>query len=88
MGASCPPQYFRICKKVGQELGRQAGRRGLATAFSMTFFLVTIVGQLVEQPWASSNTFDSDQHGPGFEAQRRPFVTPGRASGPKCACQN
>ena len=41
-----------------------------------------------EQPWPSGNALNSDQHGPGFEAQRRPLVTSGRASGPKCSCQN
>ena len=41
-----------------------------------------------KQPWPSGNALDSDQHGAGFEAQRRPLVTSGRASGPKCSCQN
>ena len=41
-----------------------------------------------EQPWPSGNALDSDQHGPGLEAQRSPLVTSGRASGPKCSCQN
>ena len=34
------------------------------------------------------DTHDLDQHGPGFEAQRRPLVTSGKASGPKCSRQN
>ena len=38
-----------------------------------------------EQPWPSGNEFDSDQHGPGFEAHSRPLVTSGRASSPKCS---
>ena len=37
-----------------------------------------------EQPWPSGNALDSDQHGPGLEAQYRPLETSGRASGPKC----
>ena len=41
-------------------------------------------GMCSEQPWPSGNALDSDQRGPGFEAQRRPLVTSGRASGPKC----
>ena len=45
------PQYFQICKKVGQKLAR-----GLATVFSLTNFflfsnnLVKVVGQLVRKP--------------------------------------
>ena len=34
---------------------------------------------MTEQPWPSGNALDSDEHGPKFEAQRRPLVTPGRA---------
>ena len=35
-----PPQYFEICKKVGQKLARLP--RGLATVFSVTFSLIKI----------------------------------------------
>ena len=42
----------------------------------------------LQQPWPSSNTLNSDQHGPGFKAHRRPLVMSGRASGLKCLCQN
>jgi len=41
-----------------------------------------------EHPWPSGDELDFDQRGPGFEAHRRPLVTPGRASGPKCSRQN
>ena len=42
----------------------------------------------LELPWPSGNALDSDQHIPGFEAQRRSLVTPGSASGLKCSRQN
>ena len=42
----------------------------------------------MEQLWPSGNALDSDQRGPAFKAHRRPLVTLGRASGPKCSCQN
>ena len=38
--------------------------------------------------WPSYNALDSDQHGPEFEAHRRPLVTSGRASGSKCWNRN
>ena len=43
-GEPCP-QYFQICKKVGQKVAMLQEK--LATAFSVTFFLVKTVGQLV-----------------------------------------
>ena len=41
-----------------------------------------VLGSIKEQPWPSGNALDSDQHGPGFEAQRWPLVASGRAYGP------
>jgi len=42
------PQYFWICKKVGQKAAML--QEEFATVFSVTFFKVTIVGQLVNTP--------------------------------------
>ena len=36
---------------------------------------------LGKQPWPSGNAPGSYQHGPGFEAHRRPLAMSGRASG-------
>ena len=51
-------------------------------------FLDFVIFNEKEQPWPSGNALDSDQRGAGFEAHHRPLVTSGRASGPKCPCQN
>ena len=57
-------------------------------SWSELHFLAAFTFVQKEPPWPSYNALDSDQHGPGFEAQRRPLVMSGRASGPKCLCQN
>ena len=60
---------------------------GLGSVIPMHLLQSSKLG-LVEQPWPSCNALDSDQHGPGFEAQHRPLLTSGKAFGPKCSCQN
>ena len=57
---------------------------GKCMSYILSFYMLEFHS---EQPWLSGNALDSDQHGPGFEAQRRPLLTSGRASGPKCLCQ-
>ena len=50
--------------------------------------LLVVKGIMLEQRWPSDDALDSDQHGPGFMAHRRPLATSGRAFGPKCSRQN
>ena len=56
--------------------------------FMSAYIPIIMIISIFEQSWPNGNVLDSDQHGPGFKAHRRPLVTSGRASGPKCSCQN
>ena len=56
----------------------------LISAYIPIIMNISIFAQL----WPNGNVLDSDEHGPGFEAHRKPLVTSGRVSGPKFSCQN
>ena len=61
------PQYLRNCKKVGQNVSHAAGE--LATVFSMTFYLVTVVGQMARSnapsQWTVSRYISDGLERPG-----------------------
>ena len=81
---------FWICILIVTIYGIKWSKMCIYSFHVVYFTNITIVFSfhVVEQPWSSGNALDKDQHGPGFEAQRRPLVISRRASGLKCSCQN